>query len=201
MQQMGWMSRMFEHKIHVWLTLILSLPLVALACRDFDDRTGSSGLVNGPAVSLAGTWEGQWTTLVGSGDAGTVSFVVDQDEDDNLFGCSCWSGSACWDDGRFSGLVTGATSDPTTVLELLRDPQGTVPRLRLAKVVAKLDIIGDLVTGTFKVTTDDSRRCSDNIARVGDEGTLELNRSSPPVDVDAACDALAQRINCFEPDP
>ena len=192
---------MLKNRIRVWLTLILLLPLVALACRDFDDREGSSGLVTGPAVNLEGTWAGQWTTLVGSGDAGTVSFVIEQDEDNNIFGCSCWSGSACWDDGRFSGLVSGATSDPTTVLELLRDPPGNPPRLGQVKVVSKLDVIGDLLTGTFEVTRDDARRCSDSIARTGDEGTLELNRTTGAVDIDATCDALALRMNCFEPDP
>jgi len=197
--------------MRVWLTLILLLPLVAVACRDFEDRTGSSGLANGPKVVMAGTWEGQWSTLVGSGDAGKVTFVIEQDEDNNLFGCSCWTGSACWDDGRFSGLIKGSSLLPI-VLEVLRDPQGTVPRLGLTRVTSRLDVIGDLLTGTIEVRNDDARRCSDNIARRGDEGTLQVTRTDVrnldlfDLDVEGLdgldlCDQLALRMTCSEIDP
>ena len=88
-------TRKLEHRMRSSLTLIFLLPLIALACRDYDDRAGSSGLVPPPKVNVAGTWEGEWVTLVGSGDAGTVTLIIDQDEDANIFGCSCWTGSAC----------------------------------------------------------------------------------------------------------
>lgn len=161
---------------------------------------------------MAGTWEGQWSTLVGSGDAGKVTFVIEQDEDNNLFGCSCWTGSACWDDGRFSGLIKGSSLPFPMVLELLTDPRGTDPRLGPTRVSSRLDVIGDLLAGTFEVESDDARRCSDNIAGKGDEGTLQLTRTDVrnldlfDLDVQGLggldlCDQLALRMTCSEIDP
>jgi hypothetical protein len=188
---------MVEQKMRVWLPLIVLLPLMAMACRDFEDRTGSSGLVNGPEVNAGGTWSGNWTTQVGSGDSGEVHFILQQDKDNNVFGCSCWTGSPCWDNGGYSGIVNGSSILPV-VMEVLRDPPGVSPRLGVIRVTGKLDVVGDLMTGTFDVVSADPRRCDDQIARAGDQGTLDVNRNLGSVDVDFVCAEMQAAANCID---
>lgn len=182
--------------------LLLSFLLLALGlgCRDYDDRAGSSGLAKGPKVSAAGIWKGEWASLVGSGDVGQVMYIVDEDADGNLNGCSCWTGSACWDDGLFSGLLVDARLENPAVMELLRSPPGSDPRFKATVVTATLDIIGDQMTGSYEVRRDDDRRCTDLIARKGDEGTTELVRTDREGDFDTIgiCDRIAVLANCFD---
>lgn len=182
--------------------LLLSFLLLALGlgCRDYDDRAGSSGLAKGPKVSAAGIWKGEWATLVGSGDVGQVVYVVDQDADGNLNGCSCWTGSACWDDGDFTGLLNGSKLENPAIMTLIRPPPGTFPRFSQTVVTGTLDIIGDLMTGSFEVRRDDERRCTDLIGRTGDEGTTELIRTDREGSFDAfeVCDRIAALANCFD---
>ena len=177
-----------NHRIRVCSILIALLPLVALACRDFEDRTGSSGLVVGPVVSAAGVWEGSWTTQIGSGDFGGVVFIVEQDNDNNLFGCSCWTGTTCWDVGGFRGTIEGSSFLPV-VMEVLKEPLPD-PRLGVVRLTAKLDVIGDRLAGTFDVVVADPDRCDDKVSRAGDEGTLDLVRNPMSVDVESTCQAL-----------
>lgn len=195
------MAHLIESKTRTLLGVVFVLLLMVVACRDFDDRTGSSGLTPPPLIVAEGIWEGDYTTLVGSGDSGTVTFVIDQDDDGTLSGCSCWTGSACWDDGLFSGGVSGGEVRAATVLEILRDPVGTSPRLPATVVSGRLNIIADLLTGSYSVVRDDSRRCVDDIARTGDQGTLRLTRTTLEVDAVTVCTELAARADCAVPEP
>lgn len=185
------MFSLIQSKTGTLLSVVFVLPLlVAVACRDFDDRTGSSGLTPPPIILAEGIWEGDWTTLVGTGDAGLVTFVIDQDPDGILSGCSCWTGSACWDDGQFSGTVSGGEFRAAVVMEVLKDPNTIFPAANRRDgivVAGRLNIIGDLLTGSFSVNRDDERYCSDSISRDGDEGTLRLTRTLVDVDGAAVC--------------
>lgn len=192
------MAHLIESKTLTLLSVVFVLPLLAIACRDFDDRAGSSGLTTPPIIVAEGIWEGDWTTLVGSGDAGSVAFVIDQDDNGVLSGCSCWTGSACWDDGLFTGSVETGSLNATTVLEILRDPLGTVPRIGTTVTNGNLDIIGDLLTGSFAVVRDDARRCTDAIRRTGDEGTLRMTRTAIEVDAVDVCADLALEAACSD---
>jgi hypothetical protein len=192
------MPRMVKHKVRVWLTLVFLLPVAAVACRDFEDRAGSSGLAPPPKVNLAGVWQGDWTTVNRTGDSGEITFLLDQDDDDNVFGCSCWTGSACWDDGGFFGIAQRPTLN-LAILDILRDPATTSPRLAGIRVNSRLNIVGELLAGTFTVVFDDARRCTDSTARTGDEGTLELRREATGIDVATVCAELALRADCAVP--
>jgi len=167
--------------------LLFLMPLALLACQDFEDRAGSSGLAGGPDVDVTGTWTGDWNTLVGSPDAGTVRFEIEQEDDGTVFGRSFWTGSPCWDDGRgaedgmgetFNGRIEGQLMENPIVVEIARDPPGTAPRLGLVRVTARLEIIADLMVGSFVVPVDDvaGRRCTDGVSRRFDSGSIELRR-------------------------
>jgi hypothetical protein len=183
------MAHLTESKTIALLSVVFVLPLLVLACRDFDDRAGSSGLTPTTELSAAGVWEGDYNTLIGVGDSGEVTFVIEQDSDGTLSGCSCWTKANCWDDGLFSGSVKGNKVQAATVLDVLRDPVGATPRRGRTRVIGKIDIIGDSMSGSFEVTRDDARRCSDNVARTGDQGTLlDMRRVASDVDVAGICD-------------
>ena len=185
------MAHLTESKTIALLSVVFVLPLLVLACRDFDDRAGSSGLTPTTELSAAGVWEGQYKTLIGVGDSGDVTFVIEQDSDGTLSGCSCWTKAACWEDGLFNGSVKGDKVQTARMLTVLRDPVGTFPRLSPTRVTGSIDIIGNTMTGFFEVTLDDSRRCSDDNtepARTGDQGTLvDMRRVESDVDVAGIC--------------
>lgn len=187
------MTTLIQSKTRTLLSVVFVLPLlVAVACRDFDDRAGSSGLTPPPIIEAEGIWQGDWTTLIGTGDAGQVTFVVDQDDDGILSGCSCYTGSACWDDGFFTGSIVGGEFRAAVVMEVVRDPN-TIPfadRRFGILVSGRLNIIGNLLTGSFAVVRDDARYCSDGISRAEDEGTLRLRRTVVEVDALAVCAGL-----------
>ena len=137
-------------------------------------------------------------TLVGGSDSGQVTFVVSQDDFGVLSGCSCWTGSACWDDGLFSGAVSDGSISGATIMELLRDPIGTVPRLPATVVNGRMDLIGNLLIGAFTVQRDDSRRCTDDVAREGDEGSIRLERTSTQNFAVEICTVMAAEANCSD---
>jgi hypothetical protein len=182
------MAHLTESKTIALLSVVFVLPLLVLACRDFDDRAGSSGLTPTIELSAAGVWEGEYKTLIGVGDSGEVTFVIEQDSDGTLSGCSCWTKAACWDDGLFSGAVKGDEVIAARIMGLLRPPPGQVPRFGPTRVTGKIEIIADTMAGSFEVTRDDVRRCTDNIPRTGDEGILVgMKRVESDVDVAGIC--------------
>lgn len=183
---------------------LVMVLLAGLSCRSFDDRTGSSGIAEGPEVDVTGTWEGSWSMTVGVPDSGTVTFELEQDEDGNVRGESVWLGSPCWtnpipnfvtpydpydpDDAvptRFDGVVVGASMPTVTVMEILRDPPPTPGALRRAayKAVGSIEVEGDSMVGTFSLiapagaTTTNNTRCDDNLPRRSDQGVFDLRRS------------------------
>ena len=182
------MAHLTESKTNALLSVVFVLPLLVLACRDFDDRAGSSGLTPTLELSAAGVWEGDYNTLIGVGDSGEVTFVIEQDSDGTLSGCSCWTKAACWDEGLFTGSVKGDKVAQATILDVPKTPFGQVPSFLRTVVSGKIDIIGDSMSGSFEVTRDDARRCSDNVARTGDQGTLlDMRRVASDVDVAGIC--------------
>ena len=183
------MAHLTESKTIALLSVVFVLPLLVLACRDFDDRAGSSGLTPTLELSAAGVWEGKYETQIGVGDSGDVTFVIGQDSDGTLFGCSCWTKAACWDDGRLDGSVKGNEVQNVKILDLPPTPFGQVPSFKATRVNSRnIDIIGDTMTGSFQVARDDVERCLDNIPRTGDQGQLvDMRRIPSDVDVDAIC--------------
>jgi hypothetical protein len=183
------MAHLTESKTIALLSVVFVLPLLVLACRDFDDRAGSSGLTPTIELLAAGVWEGEYKTLIGVGDSGEVTFVIEQDSDGTLSGCSCWTKAACWDDGPFTGSVKGDKVVTARLLGLPRTnfPDGTREFIP-TRVTGSIDIIADTMTGFFEVTRDDERRCPDNVARTGDQGTLiGMKRVESDVDVAGIC--------------
>jgi hypothetical protein len=181
------MAHLTESKTIALLSVVFVLPLLVLACRDFDDRAGSSGLTPTIELLAAGVWEGEYKTLIGVGDSGEVTFVIEQDSDGTLSGCSCWTKAACWDEGLFTGSVKGDKVETSLILTVPVTVVDT-PRRRPTRVTGSIDIIGNTMTGFFRVTRDDERRCSDNVARTGDQGTLiGMKRVESDVDVAGIC--------------
>jgi hypothetical protein len=183
------MAHLTESKTIALLSVVFVLPLLVLACRDFSDRAGSSGLTPTLELSAAGVWEGKYETQIGVGDSGDVTFVIGQDSDGTLFGCSCWTKAACWDDGRLDGSVKGDEVQNVKILDLPPTPFGQVPRFKATRVNSRnVDIIGDTMAGSFEVTRDDVERCLDNIPRTGDQGELlDMRRVASDVDVAEIC--------------
>ncbi|HIM02465.1 MAG TPA: hypothetical protein EYG46_15895, partial [Myxococcales bacterium] len=121
------MAHLTESKTIALLSVVFVLPLLVLACRDFNDRAGSSGLTPTIELSAAGVWEGEYNGSIGVGDSGKVTFVIEQDPDGTLSGCSCWTKAACWDEGLFTGSVKGDKVETATILDVLRDPVEQAP--------------------------------------------------------------------------
>ncbi len=184
--------------LHFLFALVVVL-FAGLSCRSFDDRTGSSGINEGPEVDVTGTWSGTWSMTVGVPDSGTVTFDIEQDSDGNVFGQSEWIGSPCWtnpipdfiaayDPGvpvptRFKAIIEGTVMLNATVMEILRDPP-PAPRRDDHRATGRLEVVADRIVGTFTVTapfaasgSDATTRCDDKLPRLGDQGVLELRRS------------------------
>jgi len=188
------MAHLIESKTVALLSVVFVLPLLVLACRDFDDRTGSSGLTPTAEAFAAGVWVGDYNTQIGVGDAGEVTFLIEQDPDGTLSGCSCWTNAACWDDGLFLGLVRGDQVVSSTLLNVLADPVGSIPRLNGTTISGNIDINGNAMTGTFLVANDDARRCSDLVTRRGDAGIVTLQRVESLLDVAGTCSEIAAQV-------
>jgi hypothetical protein len=188
------MAQLIESKTFTLLSAVFVLPLLVLACRDFDDRSGSSGLTPTNEAVAAGLWVGNYNTQIGVGDAGEVTFVIEQEPDGILSGCSCWTNAACWADGEFRGAVKEDKVVSATLLNVLRDPVGTRPRRSATRIPGEIDITGNLMTANFEVATDDARRCTDSIARTGDQGLVSLRRVELDVDVLGTCAAITAQV-------
>jgi hypothetical protein len=188
------MAHLIESKTVALLSVVFVLPLLVLACRDFDDRTGSSGLTPTAEAFAAGVWVGDYNTQIGVGDAGEVTFLIEQDPDGTLSGCSCWTNAACWDDGLFLGLAKGDQVVSSTLLNVLADPVGSNPRRDATTISGNIDINVNAMTGTFLVANDDAQRCTDGIARKDDQGTVALRRVESLLDVVETCAAIAAQV-------
>jgi hypothetical protein len=175
------MAHLTESKTIALLSVVFVLPLLVLACRDFGDRTGSSGLTPTTDLSAAGVWEGQYTTLIGEGDAGDVTLVIKQDSDGSLSGCSCWTQAACWDDGPFVGSVKNGRVQTATMLDIRR----------VTRLIGTIEIIGNTMEGGFEVALAEAANCSDLIQGDPGQGTLlGMQRVAADVDVEAICNEI-----------
>jgi len=186
------MAHLTESKTIALLSVVFVLPLLVLACSDFDDRAGSSGLTPTLDLSAAGVWKGEYTGLNPAGDSGGLTLVIEQEDDGTLFGCSCWTQAACWDDGPLSGSVKGGIVQQATMLNVLRQTQ----------INGDIEISGNKMTGVFEVVLAKEDNCSDRIDRVGAVGTL-LGMQRVPADVDvlATCDDRRDydpNLNCAD---
>ncbi len=178
--------------LHLLFALVVVL-FAGLSCRSFDDRTGSSGINEGPEADVTGTWGGTWSMTVGVPDSGTVTFDIEQDADGNVWGESTWIGSPCWTNPipglvdpvptRFKSVIEGTVMEIATVMEILKDPP-PAPRREVYRATGRLEVVADRIIGTFTVVApsgttlnDNTTRCDDNLPRLGDQGVLELSRS------------------------
>ena len=175
------MAHLTESKTIALLSVVFVLPLLVLACRDFSDRAGSSGLTPTTDLSAAGVWEGQYTTLIGEGDAGDVTLVIKQDSDGSLSGCSCWTQAACWDDGPFVGSVKNGRVQTATMLDIRS----------VTRLIGTIEIIGNTMEGGFEVALAEAANCSDLIQGDPGQGTLlGMQRVAADVDVEAICNEI-----------
>ncbi len=183
-------------------TLFISLGLllaVVVGCRDFDDRAGSSGFAEITTADASGTWAGDWLTVGGArdGEGGTLTMVVEQESEGKWSGTSTWDGTGdgypaapvpCWPQGAVAGVVVGTELVAGQALSVPADAAGTKnckrwrngslidTRCGKVTVFTDLTIVGNSMSGTFLVDTDNGNRCNPWKSRDEDVGARDLTR-------------------------
>ena len=172
--------------------LLMTLLAVAFGCGE-SGVSGSSGLNPIPPIDTTGTWSGTW---VGNNGSGPIEFTLVQTDPaeegtSDVMGTATFTGfrdgsvaEDCFSSGSFVGKIFVDTGGITVDgISILNTPQDTPNGILEIQLDGELQVLGNLMTGSYVVTKGQPRSKSNEPPVPNCKnftGTLELTRSVTP---------------------